>query len=513
MAAKDSSITLPWLWVIEALASCEQVDISLLNDLIKRAPEFPDNVGKNTREMIALRCLEGVFRPSNEIINDIPSAPDSKIGFNSSESCEDVLQRILREMSISNLRMAGPDLLKWDVRPFIMHKRACLPKCALEQLKDGILEGTHPSAAFFSKRSGLAIRNECDNRNPVDDGDPNATLSRFDGSCIDHQIKAASRKSIALIPENGNGPLQEDSPNRILLPSKRGRSDLADENLAGQSHELSMENGGDLHLNAKKFKQGSSSTSQSVGQDLVPLHRNEQLEDSSGRTIPDTEREGVDLAKESQVGGLEGSVVSEDVHGDNVSSKSFEQSSDVNDDKVQHNQLQSRNNNKLPQDTSGDGPYQNISVDGDKGDIECCVQPKASNAATPNGIQQKISIDAAKDDAEASFHRKTPNGVSPDGSKGKRIASEAEDDMEHDGEEETSSESDGYHKEKIDVTTKKHCFLSSQSIFSQDSLSTADWTEQNLCMKCNKDGHLLVCSASGCPLVVHESCLGSSASF
>ncbi|KAK9266112.1 hypothetical protein L1049_017790 [Liquidambar formosana] len=102
--------------------------------------------------MIALRCLEGVFGPSNEITNDIPSAPDLKIGFNSSESCEDVLQRILREMSISNLRMAGPELLKWDVRPFIMHKRTCLPKCALEQLKDGILEGTHPSAAFFSQR-------------------------------------------------------------------------------------------------------------------------------------------------------------------------------------------------------------------------------------------------------------------------------------------------------------------------------------------------------------------------
>ncbi|KAK9290259.1 hypothetical protein L1049_008426 [Liquidambar formosana] len=98
--------------------------------------------------MIALRCLEGVFGPSNEITNDIPSAPDLKIGFNSSESCEDVLQCILREMSISNLRMAGPELLKWDVRPFIMHKRTCLPKYALEQSRSQPNDTQVPMAEY-----------------------------------------------------------------------------------------------------------------------------------------------------------------------------------------------------------------------------------------------------------------------------------------------------------------------------------------------------------------------------
>ncbi|KAL0421963.1 UNVERIFIED_CONTAM: hypothetical protein Slati_3219200 [Sesamum latifolium] len=32
-------------------------------------------------------------------------------------------------------------------------------------------------------------------------------------------------------------------------------------------------------------------------------------------------------------------------------------------------------------------------------------------------------------------------------------------------------------------------------------------------MKCNKGGKLLVCSSNSCPLVIHESCLGSDATF
>lgn len=130
--------------------------------------------------MVALRCLEDFIAPQDGITSDAPSAAGSKVQFDLSESCQDVLQRILQEVksfyfclivsiswmnfhthpnscafyvsqmtkrcvdysgripfsqtSVSNLRAAGLELSKWDIHPFIRHKRACMPKCALEQV-------------------------------------------------------------------------------------------------------------------------------------------------------------------------------------------------------------------------------------------------------------------------------------------------------------------------------------------------------------------------------------------
>ncbi|KAL8507887.1 hypothetical protein ACS0TY_018440 [Phlomoides rotata] len=40
-----------------------------------------------------------------------------------------------------------------------------------------------------------------------------------------------------------------------------------------------------------------------------------------------------------------------------------------------------------------------------------------------------------------------------------------------------------------------------------------DWSEKVLCIKCNKGGNLMVCSEDGCPLAVHEGCMGCPARF
>lgn len=45
------------------------------------------------REMLALRCLESLCGPTNEVNN-----AHSKVGFDFSESCEDVLQHIMHEI-------------------------------------------------------------------------------------------------------------------------------------------------------------------------------------------------------------------------------------------------------------------------------------------------------------------------------------------------------------------------------------------------------------------------------
>ena len=65
--------------------------------MIEAAPEIPDDFGKNAREMVALRCLEGLFCRNNGITNEIPFK-EPKVTFDLSERCEDVLQSILREV-------------------------------------------------------------------------------------------------------------------------------------------------------------------------------------------------------------------------------------------------------------------------------------------------------------------------------------------------------------------------------------------------------------------------------
>lgn len=64
-----------------------------VSDLIELTPELPDDLGKNMREMLALRCLEYLFGPTNGT-----TTLDSKVGFDFSKSCEDVLQCILHEV-------------------------------------------------------------------------------------------------------------------------------------------------------------------------------------------------------------------------------------------------------------------------------------------------------------------------------------------------------------------------------------------------------------------------------
>ncbi|KAG6404964.1 hypothetical protein SASPL_132543 [Salvia splendens] len=38
-----------------------------------------------------------------------------------------------------------------------------------------------------------------------------------------------------------------------------------------------------------------------------------------------------------------------------------------------------------------------------------------------------------------------------------------------------------------------------------------DWSESHLCIKCDKGGNVLLCNENGCPLAVHEGCLGGPA--
>ncbi|XP_062115243.1 uncharacterized protein LOC133829555 isoform X2 [Humulus lupulus] len=155
VASKSSYADLVWIWVIEAVASFREVDFSLLNDLVKAAPEIPDDdLGKNAIEMVALKSLETLFE---RVTTDVPSSDDQhfKATFDLSESCENVLSRILQESSESS------QLSQWDIHPFLKHKRASMKKCTLVQLKEAILSGTsHPYADILKEKGLLASTND-----------------------------------------------------------------------------------------------------------------------------------------------------------------------------------------------------------------------------------------------------------------------------------------------------------------------------------------------------------------
>ncbi|KAK8485058.1 hypothetical protein V6N11_031080 [Hibiscus sabdariffa] len=127
-----------WLWIMDYLSSFPEIDVSILNALLETAPI--DNIGETTTERFALRCLEEIFQfvPKNGLGNVAP--PDMRVEFDLSLSCSDVLDQILQEVSFSNPTTTEQELLRWDIQPFIKHKRASLPECKLEQMKHLILE-------------------------------------------------------------------------------------------------------------------------------------------------------------------------------------------------------------------------------------------------------------------------------------------------------------------------------------------------------------------------------------
>ncbi|XWS56249.1 hypothetical protein CRYUN_Cryun09bG0069800 [Craigia yunnanensis] len=307
---------------------------------------------------------------------------------------EDVLEHTLQEVSLSNLKKAGPELLSWDVQPFIMHKRASLPKCALEQLKGSLLEEI-----------------------PVLDGDKNVPTSRFDDSD----------------DENGNQEVNVNQDGTHI----------------------------DLHLNAKKFKQDAICTIQTVEHIPIGLHCEEQVEDEFGMFIKVTEIEGNNLGKDSQAG--EGD---QDVH---VASRTLEQSNAVSHVELQDNPMENVQNadaDLMVVQKYGDRPCQNVVMD-------------ESNYVENGALQKGSSGDAAK--AE----------------------------MEHPCVGQLCENED----ERFNIALKKSLFLSFPVQTTSRSCGESWPDRTNFCVKCNQNGEVLVCNSSGCPLLVHESCLDSAARF
>ncbi|XP_010556238.1 PREDICTED: uncharacterized protein LOC104825577 [Tarenaya hassleriana] len=124
-----------WIWIIEYFSKFKK-ELWTLHDVFEMAPKLPNYLGDYTNEMVAFRCLVYLFDSSPRQNNGVASGVGFKVEFNLSESCEHVLQCILDEVPLSDLKPGAPELLKWNLLPFIENKRQRLPKCTFELLRE-----------------------------------------------------------------------------------------------------------------------------------------------------------------------------------------------------------------------------------------------------------------------------------------------------------------------------------------------------------------------------------------
>nr|GEU91942.1 zinc finger, PHD-type, homeodomain-like, zinc finger, RING/FYVE/PHD-type [Tanacetum cinerariifolium] len=171
MAAKGStSPALVWNWVVEALASSEQANASTLIGLVNTAPAISGDAGKDARELVSLRILENLFAHGKD--TDADSAQNCKISFDASERCEDVLNKILHKTPEPMLKLEQE---KWDVRPFLMHKRSSMPTCLLMKLKEAMLESSNPLLLSLKEKSRISNASEDVS---LDKDDPSLNISK-----------------------------------------------------------------------------------------------------------------------------------------------------------------------------------------------------------------------------------------------------------------------------------------------------------------------------------------------
>ncbi|XP_042488113.1 uncharacterized protein LOC122068302 [Macadamia integrifolia] len=152
------------------------------------------------------------------------------------------------------------------------------------------------------------------------------------------------------------------------------------------------------------------------------------------------------------------------------------------------------------------------------GNSDCEIQhymscnDKVSLTSSPV-VSQRNNSDNAEDNKEISESQ--PNGSN------KNVSVETEDRDKGRGERQASSKNGGHSNVTLSlkltdtefIAAEKHRFLNSRSTYDYDSQATSYQKAQRICCKCGRGGQLLICSVNCCPLVVHNSCLGSPGGF
>ncbi|XP_055808926.1 uncharacterized protein LOC129877450 isoform X2 [Solanum dulcamara] len=453
-------------------------------DLVKRTPEISDDLGRNAREMVSLRVLESLFVQKNSYANSVTSVPGDKIELDPSRDCEDVLRCILLEVSASNLKTAMPDMLKWDVRSFIMKKRSLLPKCLLQQLKDAIVKSTNPFSTSLKESSGLELGNHSRYSVTADAVDSDGFKQGHEIGSVDTR-RAAPTENLDTLTQGDKNGLQENQPGSTLLPVKRSFNAPTAYEIEVNKTKAIPENSSDPCAKAaKKFKQDVVVPIQNTLPDLISPQRDGVPAESCGGS-QSVVRKG--NSEDEAHGTLKANGCLKDGKAEHAASRSVLCGID------------SSIKNLLPQRMSTDKKFQNIGSSSN-----CCAEQGTSSGSSRRVIQQDSRTCGSKGYLDCNLPQDLQNGEPSNADK---------ENIEQNHESEFSGDTDEYHNESTDLASQKNDFLNLQCSQGEGSLATVDCTELNLCVKCNEGGNLIVCRSDTCPLVVHESCLGSVPNF
>ncbi|KAL6554727.1 hypothetical protein OROHE_007466 [Orobanche hederae] len=284
---------LPRIWVIETLARSNQIDVSLLLDLLEETPEVYHDLGRNARELVSLRILESLFVQGARA-NLVSSTSGQKIRLEPFDcSCEDVLRRILTEISPSHLKPPFLEMSRWNLQPFIEYKRSSLAGYALQQLKNAILTGGHSFLVSLKERSRLLDGSQPERRTSVDNG-----------NCIGITPRLEGRSATC-----DGDLLQRDMPDQNLVPVSRKRAAITTSENAGdgtRKNLIPLKNGCEAHKKpVKKCKHDIICSEQNVGEKLMSSGIDAQLADMSTESLQHGEGKGCILGIKSCVGDSE----------------------------------------------------------------------------------------------------------------------------------------------------------------------------------------------------------------
>ncbi|CAA0836041.1 RING/FYVE/PHD zinc finger superfamily protein [Striga hermonthica] len=549
---------LPWIWVIETLACSDQVDTTLLLDLLERTPEVSDDHGKNAREMVSLRILESLFIQGARV-NTVSSTSIQKIKLDpSKDSCEDVLQRILTEdltkISPLHLKPPFPEMSKWDLQPFIQYKKSSLTRHALEKLKNAVRTGGHSFLASLKERSGLKDKKEPEHGvTGADDGDVSrrdlpdeniAPLNRKRRATSENLTEDVSETHVELVKKNKHDIISYEQNVGEKVISAADDAQLADKpaesvkHSEGRRSSLGTEScAGDVEMDRPSNEIGCTSPKGLGGSnDVLPCEK---------LVLCDTEPNNKTEAKRGQNHDVEGEKGDEKVEEvdtiGNTDGKNDDHADITTTDATEQESLTTttcRDQNMAGASTRDSGE-ERCSL-GKEADVEVVEQSRPLedvndmytllNHVTRDGVlphdnQAQDLVPPCQNGNFDGEERQDRDSENPAGDesllRGLRTTNDVDrlqpsvlgnlPNIDENEDFNISTDSDGCHDERTNIATQKKTFLSSQCTYSQDSLATIDWRGLNLCVKCNLGGKLLVCGSDSCPLVIHQSCLGSDA--
>lgn len=549
--------SLPQDWAIEALACSNHVKTSLLIDLLKKIPQNSKHIGKKARELVSLKFLESLFIQGARA-NPVSSSLCKTVRLDPSDHCEDVLRRILYEISLSHLKPAGLEISKWDLEPFIEHKRSNLPKYALKQLKDAILTGSHSiSASFLTEQRDLLAGSHAEHQAPARDDNCNGIIPRVEGSDTDdgnlvpvNKKRRASESPAEQLCTIHINPVKKNKPHVISNEQNVGEqlqmsdtsSTVSVQNIKAKGFSFERKTHvGNMGLLEPPMHDTNECTSSGLGEHNEVLLRGKQVphcDTELNNKYEDQQRQYQNIKEggKNEICNLK--KTNEDVDQFELCTKNVnevEEDVHVSDDNDGNDDGKTRDQNLLA-DTSKRCSKVRYSLE-----EETCVEVMRQNGSPGDGNNQCKSlkwivwnvhipqcgtevltekIDVAMQNSkgentenrEKGFHglistNEDIDKFDQDVPRTSPTVGEAEEDVD------ISSDNDGYDDERATIDTMKKTFLSSQCTYSENSLARTDLRELNLCRKCNKGGNVLSCTSDSCPTVIHESCLGSDASF